>query len=256
MLLALVHAHLAAPPPPWRIPSWLLTPDWYRPLSRFVLHFVREHQALGLFGVIFAEELGIPLPVPGDVAVAWGGYLSSIGAMPEWMAVASVVAAATLGSTCLYLASRRFGHPFVMRFGRYVGLNQDRFLRAEASFKRWGPWAVILGRHIPGMRIYLSALAGLFEMRAVVFIPSVIVSSTAWALIFITVGRMLGRQAGRLSRLFPAHLVPYAVLLILVIAFLVVAHEHGWHPFRRPRGEEPEEAGDAASSTHAELHKT
>lgn len=252
MLLVWHHVNLA-----WQIPGWLQMPDWYRPLTRFVLHFIRLHQALGLAGVIYAEELGIPLPVPGDVAIAWGGYLTtSRGGMPVWEAVLAVVAGATCGSTCLFLLSRRFGHPFVMRFGRYVGLSQDRFLRAEASFRRWGPWAIIFGRHVPGMRIYLSALAGLFEVRLAVFVPCVIVSSTAWALIFISVGRVLGRQSGRLSRLLPAHLVPYAILLAAVVAFIWVAHSHGWHPFAR-RGRGAVERPDAgAPNAHAELHKT
>lgn len=238
-----------------QLPGWMQTPDWYRPLSRFILHLIRTHQALGLFGVVFAEELGVPLPVPGDVAIAWAGYLTTTRSMTELEAGAAVVAGATLGSTSLFLLSRRFGHPFVLRFGRYVGLNEDRFMRAEASFKRWGPWAVILGRHIPGMRIYLSALAGLFEMRAVVFVPCVVLSSTIWAAIFITVGRMLGRQAGRLSRLLPAHLVPYAFLLAAVVVFIVVAAHHGWHPFRRRRAD-ADNPEPAPANPHPEAHKT
>jgi membrane protein DedA with SNARE-associated domain len=252
MLLVWSHIHLA-----WQLPAWLQTPDWYRPLARFILHFIRLNQAVGLFGVIFVEELGIPLPVPGDVAIAWAGYLTSRAEIAQWQAVLAVVAGATLGSTCLYTLSRRFGHPFVLRFGRYVGLNQETFLRAETSFKRWGPWAIILGRHIPGMRIYLSALAGLFEVRALVFIPCVIVSSTAWALIFVTVGRLLGRQSGRLARLIPAHLLPYAVGLIVIVGFVLVARAHGWQPFRHSGpGDAEKPAETAASKTPAELHKT
>ena len=252
MLLVWLHMALA-----WQIPGWLQTPDWYRPLTRFILHFIRLHQALGLLGVIFSEELGIPLPVPGDVAIAWAGYLTtSSSGLPFWEAFAAVVAGATTGSTCLFLLSRRFGHPFVMRFGRYVGLSQDRFLRAEASFRRWGPWAIILGRHVPGMRIYLSALAGLFEVRLAVFVPCVALSSSAWALIFLSVGRALGRQSARLSHLIPAHLIPYAILLLAIVALVWAARAHGWHPVRTRRSS-PVDAADAANpSPHAELHKT
>ncbi len=252
MLLVWTYTHLA-----WQLPAWLQTPDWYRPLTKFVLHFIRLNQAVGLFGVIFVEELGIPLPVPGDVAIAWAGYLTSAREIAEWQAILAVVAGATLGSTCLYTLSRRFGHPFVMRFGRYVGLNQESFLRVEAAFKRWGPWAIIFGRHIPGMRIYLSALAGVFEVPALVFIPCVAVSSTAWALIFVTVGRLLGRQSGRLARLLPAHLLPYAVGVIIILCFVLVALAHGWHPFHQRSPKKADNPTDtAATKTPAELHKT
>jgi hypothetical protein len=40
------------------LPQWALKPDWLRPMSKAFWHFVYQHQALGLFGVIFAEELG------------------------------------------------------------------------------------------------------------------------------------------------------------------------------------------------------
>lgn len=249
-LLVRLHVLLA-----WQIPGWLQTPEWYHPLTRFIGQLIRTHQAAGLFGVIFAEELGIPLPVPGDVAIAWAGYLTSIGTIPAWEAGIAVVLGATLGSTCLFLLSRRFGHPFVLRFGRYVGLTQPRFLQAEATFRRWGPWAIILGRHVPGMRIYLSALAGLFEVRTVVFIPCVAVSSTAWAVIFIVIGRLLGRQSARLFRLLPAHLLPYVILVVAVAAILWAARAHGWHPFARRRKHAPL-TDTSPSSGHAELHKT
>ncbi len=241
----------------WRIPGWLQTPGWYRPLTRNLGHFIREHQAIGLGLVIFAEELGIPLPAPGDVAIAWGGYLTTIGEIPVWAAYAAVITGATTGSTCLFLLSRRFGHPFVMRLGRYVGLSEERFLHVEAAFRRYGPWAIIFGRHIPGMRIYLSALAGLFEVRTIVFVPCVAISSTIWAVIFIELGRFLGRRSGLLFRLVPAHLLPYAILILALGIVIFVGWHHGWRPFRERRragrGQAPQV--DAAKP-HVELHKT
>jgi membrane protein DedA with SNARE-associated domain len=206
--------------------QWFQTPSWFWPLTRVVGHFVREHQGLGLFLVIFAEELGIPLPAPGDAAITFGGYLTTTGAIPFPFAFLAVVGGATLGSLCLYTLSRRFGHPFIVRFGPYVGITAERLERAERAFRRWGPWAVILGRHIPGMRIVLSAFAGVFEMRVRIFVPCVLVSSTAWALIFLEVGRMLGRNSRYLFRVFPAHLLPVGLVLVILVWVLWLGHEH------------------------------
>ena len=235
----------------FRFPGWLQTPVWYRPLTRALGHFLRTHQALGLFGVIFGEELGIPLPAPGDVVVAYAGYMTSIGAVSPWAAYAAVVAGATIGATCLYLISRRFGHPVLLRYGRLIGFDQKRFDRVERLFQRWGPWAIILGRHIPGLRIYLSALSGIFEVRLRVFVPCVIISSSIWALIFIEIGRLLGRRTVFLFRLVPAHLLPYGIGVVIVVAGVVIAVERGWHPFGRPK----DEAGDPPK-TQPDFHET
>jgi hypothetical protein len=64
------------------VPSWMREPTWWRPLTHFISAFVLDHQAGGLFFVIFFEELGVPLPAPGDVAIIYGGYLTTTGAIP------------------------------------------------------------------------------------------------------------------------------------------------------------------------------
>jgi membrane-associated protein len=221
--------------------GWPQTPSWFQAVTRAIGHFVREHQALGLFLAIFAEELGIPLPAPGDVIIAWGGYLTTTGAIPYPLAYVAVIGGAVTGSFCLYSLSRRFGHPFLLRFGRYIGLYPERLVKAERAFQRWGPWAIIVGRHIPGMRIVLSAFAGVFQVKARVFVPCVFVSASIWAAIFLEIGRLLGRNSRYLFRLFPAHLFPLLLLVIVAAAVLWLAFEHGW----RPRSESRQrDAGD------------
>jgi len=240
----------------WYLPSWAQTPDWYRPLTRLVGRFIRDHQAIGTFLVIGAEELGIPLPAPGDAAIAVTGYLTTTGAIPFWAAFLAVVAGATLGSLGLFTLGRTYGRGLILRYGRFVGMTQERLERAEAIFKRYGPWAVIVGRHIPGMRIYLSALAGMFHMRYRVFVPCVMISSSIWALIFLMLGRALGRQSFRLFRLIPAHLLPYAVAIGLVIVLVWIALAHGWRPFGGPRHSAAVRVPESPAKGKVGLHKT
>jgi membrane protein DedA with SNARE-associated domain len=217
------------------IPDWLQTPAWFWPATRTMVHLVRTHQAMGLFLVIFAEELGIPLPAPGDAWITYGGYLTTTGAIPVPLAYLAVIGAATSGSFCNYTVSRRFGHPFLVRFGPYVGLSAERLDRAERAFRHWGPWAVIIGRHIPGMRIVLSAFAGVFELPRRVFVPCVLLSSTIWAAIFLELGRALGRNSRYLFRLAPAHLLPLLIVLLAVGWTLWLVYEHRWRPRQEAR---------------------
>ena len=82
------------------------------------------------------------------------------------------------------------------------------------------------------MRIVLSAFAGAFEVPAKIFVPSVFVSSVIWATIFLELGRLLGRNSRLLLRLMPAHLLPGAVMLLVIGAVVFLAYEHGWRPRR------------------------
>jgi membrane protein DedA with SNARE-associated domain len=211
-------------------PDWIGEPGWWQQLVHDVQAFLVQHQTGGLFFVIFFEELGVPLPVPGDVAIAYGGYMTTTGAMQFPTAFLAVVAGAVLGSACNLTLSRRFGRPFVRRFGPYLGITDERLAWAERIFTRWGPWAIIVGRQIPGMRIVLSALSGILGVPYRVFIPCVAISASIWAVIFLEIGRLLGPRAGALFSLIPAHLIPWIVLGLILLAIGYLAYEHGFKP--------------------------
>jgi membrane protein DedA with SNARE-associated domain len=213
-----------------RVPWWLQEPTWWRPFARAVRVFVMQHQTGGLFFVIFLEELGVPLPAPGDVAIAYGGYLTTTGAIKYPMAYLAVVGGAVLGSAINLTLSRRYGRPFVQRFGPYLGITPERLVRAEHIFDRWGPWAIIIGRHIPGMRIVLSALSGILGVPYRVFIPCVLISATIWAAIFLELGRRLGPTVLDLFTLFPAHLIPWLLLGLALVVIGYLGYEHGFRP--------------------------
>jgi membrane protein DedA with SNARE-associated domain len=222
------------------IPGWLQEPSWWRPLTHAVQEFVQHHQSSGLFLVIFLEELGVPLPAPGDVAIMYGGYLTTTGKIPYPLAYAAVVSGAVLGSACNLTISRKYGRPFIQRFGRYIGVTEERLLRAEGLFKRWGPWAIIVGRHIPGMRIVLSALSGILGVPYRVFIPCVFVSALIWAAIFLEIGRRVGPRIREVFLVFPAHLIPWILLGLGLLLIGYLGYEHGFKPKATSRhAEEP-----------------
>jgi membrane protein DedA with SNARE-associated domain len=214
-------------------PDWVGEPAWWEQLVHAVQSLMLHLQTGGLFFVIFFEELGVPLPVPGDVAIAYGGYLTTTGAMAFPTAFLVVVGGAVLGSACNLTLSRHFGRPFIQRFGPYLGITDERLAWAERQFKRWGPWAIILGRLIPGMRIVLSVISGIVWVPYRVFVVCVLISASIWAAIFLELGRLLGPRAGALFSLVPAHLVPWLVLGLILVAIGYLAYEHGFKPQER-----------------------
>ena len=212
------------------MPWWLQEPGWWRELARGVRMFIFQHQTFGLFTVIFLEEIGIPLPAPGDVAITYGGYLTTRGTIPYPLAYVAVVTGAVLGSTLNTTLSRRYGPRVIARVGPFLGITEVRLERAQALFQRWGPWAIIVGRHIPGMRIVLSALSGILNVPYRVFIPCVAISATIWAAIFLELGRLLGPRARDLFALFPAPLIPWVLLGLGVLLVGYLGYEHGFKP--------------------------
>ena len=155
------------------------------------------------------------------------------------LAYVAVVSGAVLGSACNLTLSRRYGRPFIQRFGKYIGVTEEKLVRAEGIFKRWGPWAIIIGRHIPGMRIVLSALSGILEVPYRVFMPCVLVSATIWAAIFLEIGRRVGPRIREAFLIFPAHLLPWVFLGLALLVIGYLGYEHGYKPKAWRHVEEP-----------------
>src|SRR2546427_6677468 len=104
MLLA--AAHLAS-----SLPGWLQEPSWLRPFTHAIRIFILHHQSGGLFIVIFLEELGVPLPAPGDAAIAYGGYLTTTRAPPAPLAYLAGISGAGRGGACNLTPTPRHRRP-------------------------------------------------------------------------------------------------------------------------------------------------
>src|SRR2546426_12279555 len=122
MLLA--AAHLAS-----SLPGWLQEPSWLRPFTHAIRIFILHHQSGGLSLVIFLEELGVPLPAPGDAAIAYGGYLTTTGAIPYLLAYVAVVSGAGGGSACNLTITRKDGRPVIRSYSRYSRLARHKLKR-------------------------------------------------------------------------------------------------------------------------------
>jgi len=182
---------------------------------------VRRYGAGGSLALLYIEESGLPLPIPGDVYVAYLGHLSRGSwtlLISSWLAVIAVV---TAGSTNLYLISRRWGVKLIEHpLARVFHLEPARLARAKVWFDRWGVLAVIFGRHIPGFRVPLTVVAGTLHFPYRLFAPSVAVSTAIWAGILLLVGDKLGGAIARFSAGHPWIAALGTLLLIGTIAFL------------------------------------
>jgi membrane-associated protein len=183
-------------------------------------HVLHRFGLVAAFGLLYLEESGIPMPMPGDVFVMYVGHHSAHGILTLLAAWFGLIAIVVLGATNLYLISRRWGRSLVeRRFARLLHLTPDRIDQAERWFARWGVWTLVLGRHIPGLRVPLTVAAGIFRVRYPVFVASVALSTAVWSGFFMTLGVMFG---GRIGQLLTLHREGYVILpAAILIAFAI-----------------------------------
>lgn len=191
--------------------GWDFAGDLLGTLSDWFGTVLDQYGALSAFGLLFIEESGVPIPLPGDVMVMYAGYQVGQDALEYWQALAGCVMAVVAGSSVLYGISRRFGVRIIARYGRYVHCPPQRIDAVRPIMRRWGVLAVIFGRHIPGMRIPITVLAGMVRFPYPLFVAGVAISTTIWAGFFLLVGLRVGPAVEELTH--PRGLIWLAVLV-------------------------------------------
>src|SRR5690348_5658724 len=95
------------------------------PSFSWVQQLIQAYGLWALFIVIMLECLGIPLPGETALVVAslYAGSTHNLGVM--WIVLVAATAA-IVGDNLGYLIGRSIGIPLILRYGRYVGLNEPR----------------------------------------------------------------------------------------------------------------------------------
>jgi membrane protein DedA with SNARE-associated domain len=186
---------------------------------------------IGAFALLYAEESGVPMPVPGDFFVMYIGRQTAgqpLLLVAAWLGLIAIV---VLGSTNLYMLARRFGRRWVDgRLGRILHITPERMARADVAFRRWGVLAIIFGRHIPGFRVPITIVAGTLRTPYPTFAASVAVSTAVWASVFLIVGVKVGARVQDFLNAHHSAYVVAAVIVALAVGYVVFRTFRVWSP--------------------------
>jgi membrane protein DedA with SNARE-associated domain len=199
-------------------------PDDLTGFGPLIAGLLNRFGAAGSFALLYIEESGVPLPVPGDVYVAYLGKLNASSFSNLVLAWLGIIAVVVGGSTNLYLISRRWG-PALLRH-RFVhdvlGVDEARLKTVRRWSARWGALAIIFGRHVPGFRIPVTVLAATTGVPYRIFAPSVAISTAVWAGIGLWLGATFGQSLGYLLTRYPwIYLVGLGLAIVAVAVTLV-----------------------------------
>jgi LPXTG-motif cell wall-anchored protein len=154
-----------------------------------------------IYGValVAVEEGGVPLPISGDLIIMYSA--TRVGRNPyAWLFLGlAFEVAALVGSSFLFLIARRWGQRLLLGApGRALQLTPERIQRAEGWLKRWGLWAVVFGRQVPGFRVAVTVVAGSLGLNYSKFIAGVAIGAAFWVALFMTLGLVFGAKAEQL----------------------------------------------------------
>jgi len=98
-----------------------------------------------IFGIVAFESAGVPLP--GETILVAAALLAATTGQINIVVVLAAAAGAIVGDGMGYMVGRRFGLPFLRRYGRYIRLDEDRLLIGQYLFFQYGNAVVLWAFH-------------------------------------------------------------------------------------------------------------
>ncbi len=173
---------------------------------------------LGYPGIalIMAVETIFP-PIPSELVMPLAGFLAADGTMNFWGVVLSGTLGSVIGAVVLYwagmYASESIVRRLVRRYGRYFLIDENDVNKTLATFTRFGPAAIFIGRLIPLVRSLISIPAGMERMNPVLFVTLTVFGTALWSALLTYAGMLLGQNWGQVVE----WLSQYQKVVLLVI---------------------------------------
>jgi membrane protein DedA with SNARE-associated domain len=130
----------------------------------------------------------ITIVFPGEWAVLFGGAMAGEGTVAIVPLMLLVWVCSAAGDSFTFWLGRRLGRPFLHRYGRGLGLTEDRVAKVDRWLDRYGPPAVCFGRLLPLVRPFGPFVAGSSSFPYRRFLPWSVLGALLFTLVFCGLG--------------------------------------------------------------------
>ena len=188
--------------------------------TNLILDWISTYQYLGIMFLMALESAC--MPVPSEIVMPFSGYLVvRDGEMSMLGVVLAGSVGCTLGSIGAYIVGFYAGRPFIVRYGKYILLNEKHLVTAEKWFEKWGDKATFIARLLPVIRTVISLPAGIAKMDFRKFVFYSFVGSVPWTLMLAYVGYWLGPEWESIKGVFRGLDIVVVLAVVLVIVWYV-----------------------------------
>lgn len=164
-------------------------------MQEALIEFINDYGYIGIALLILIESI-FP-PIPSEVILLFGGFLTSQTRMSAPIVVISATVGATAGAAVLYFIGRLLDREKIKRLfsgklGKALHLKPEDAARAEDWFKRYEYKAVLICRCVPIVRSLISIPAGMAKMKPLPFFVLTIIGTVIWNSIIVWLGTLAG----------------------------------------------------------------
>lgn len=190
-------------------------------MQEVILNIINQFGYIGVFILIAIENI-FP-PIPSEVILTFGGFLTTYTTMNVWGVIAAATMGSVAGAIILYIIGRilnaqRLARLFDSRLGKLLHLKKEDVRKAERWFLKHGNKAVFFCRFVPIVRSLISIPAGVAKMQMFPFLSLTVIGTFIWNVVLV----FLGRIAGNTWETIAGYVDVYAMVALVVFVLIAI----------------------------------
>jgi membrane protein DedA with SNARE-associated domain len=183
-----------------------------------------QYGYIAVFLGIMLESIGLPLPGE-SLMIAAALYAASTHNLDIFVLVPLAAAGAICGDQIGYFFGRWIGYRLLARWGRKIGLSDERLELGRFLFRKYGAAVVFLGRFVAFLRTFAALLAGANRMPWHSFLLWNALGGICWTALYGFGAYGVGDAAKRIRGPVGIGLGVVGALALLVIVVFVHRNE-------------------------------
>src|SRR3989338_11651740 len=179
----------------------------------------------GYFGIFILMALESMIsPVPSEVVMPFAGYLFLQERFNFWLVLLASSLGSIFGSFLSYYIGFYGGRPLVLKFGKYLLLEEEHLEWTERWFKKQGQKTILISRFVPVVRHLISMPAGIARMPMKKFLLYTLIGATIWNLILLYAGLKLGSHWDKIHQFSRELDIVFIAFVALFLAYFLWKH--------------------------------
>ena len=193
-----------------------------------------EHLNYWTITLLMAIESSF-IPFPSEVVVPPAAYKAAAsGELNVWLVVFFATVGAVIGAFINYGLALWLGKPIVYKFansrlGHMCLLDEQKVIKAEQFFIRYGVAATLVGRLVPAVRQLISIPAGLAKMNIAKFALFTAIGAGAWNAVLATMGYLLEAVVPEEQLIATvtkySHEIGYGIIAVVAVALAYLIYK-------------------------------
>ena len=194
-------------------------------VEKLVDYIVSGISTGGYFGVFVLMALeSMIAPVPSEVVMPFAGYLVLQGQFNFWLVLLASSLGSIFGSFLSYYIGFYGGRPLVLKFGRYLLVEEEHLEWTEKWFRKQGDKTIFISRFVPVVRHLISIPAGMAEMPMHKFLIYTFIGASIWNFILLYAGLRLGAHWNKIHQFSKELDIVFVAAVALFLAYFIWKH--------------------------------